>query len=185
MELALLVERCQKGDRSAWDRLVSRFSDYVYSIPRRYRLSEDDCADVFQSTFQSLYTNLDRIESPNAVPKWLGVTAARASLQVIRVSNSRRENPTEQSELDAILADEDASAETAAVEASDADELRVGLKALGGKCETLLNALYLSEESSYDEVSARLGMPSGAIGPTRARCLAKLRSILEKQGFFA
>ena len=185
MELALLVERCQKGDRSAWDRLVSRFSDYVYSIPRRYRLSEDDCADVFQSTFQSLYTNLDRIESPNAVPKWLGVTAARASLQVIRVSNSRRENPTEQSDLDAILADEDATAETVAVEASDADALRVGLKALGGKCETLLNALYLSEESSYDEVSARLGMPSGAIGPTRARCLAKLRSILEKQGFFA
>ncbi len=126
MDLALLVERCQKGDRAAWDRLVSRFSDYVYSIPRRYRLSEEDCGDVFQSTFQSLYTNLDRLESPNAVPKWLAVTAARASLHVIRVSNSRLENPTEQSDLDSILADEDASAEAAAVEASDADALRTG-----------------------------------------------------------
>jgi RNA polymerase sigma factor (sigma-70 family) len=183
-DFALLVERCQKGDRAAWDRLVSRFSDYVYSIPRRYRLSEEDCADVFQSTFQSLYLNLDRIDSVKAIPKWLAVTAARASLQVIRVSNSRRENPTEQSDLDSMLASEEASAETAAMEASDADTLRIGLKELGGKCQTLLEALYLSESSSYDKVAEKLGMPSGAIGPTRARCLAKLRLILENRGFF-
>lgn len=183
-QLSLLVERAQKGDRAAWDRLVQNFANYVYSVPRRYGLSEDDCADVFQTTFQSLLGSLDRLESPNALPKWLAVTAARASLQLIRATKVANQKTADEPDLESLVASQEASAEEEAVRASSQHWIQTAILSLGGRCAPLLQALYLVEGASYDKVAKQLGIPSGAIGPTRARCLEKLRQSLEKQGFF-
>lgn len=180
-DLSLLFDRCRKGDSVAWGRLVDRFSDYVYSIPKRYGLNEDDCADIHQQSFQALYGNLDKLGSAHAIPKWMAVTAARLSLRLIRTRGGRVE---EYSDLDELVADEERSAEENAVQADQARVLREAVERLGGRCAPLLNLLYLSGETSYDEVSAELGIPVGALGPTRARCLQKLRELLTKEGFF-
>src|SRR4051812_20536767 len=82
-----LVQRCIKRDAQAWSRLVERFQNLVYSIPRRYGLNEEDAADVFQTTFQALLRNLDKIEAARTLPKWLSVTASRESLRVKRISS--------------------------------------------------------------------------------------------------
>lgn len=184
-DLSRLVELCRKGDPDAWSILVDRFADYVYSVARRHRLSEDDAADVFQATFQALHANIDRIDQPETLPKWLAVTAARASLRHIR--NSARTVPliTETHDLTEVLATEEASAEASAVRESEALSVRLAVESLGGKCAPLLRLLYLSEDSSYQQVSDQLGIPMGTIGPTRARCLEKLKRALEKEGFFS
>ncbi|MFI5385098.1 MAG: RNA polymerase sigma factor, partial [Fimbriimonadales bacterium] len=79
-----LVRRCLKRDHEAWSRLIGRFQGLVYSIPKRYGLSEEDASDVFQTTFQALLRNLDRIEDAKVLPKWLAVTASRESLRLKR-----------------------------------------------------------------------------------------------------
>lgn len=185
-DLERLVARCRHGDERAWSEMVERFQRLVYSIPRRMGLREDDAADVFQSTFVALYRSLDRIESPKTIPKWLSVTASRESLRVRRVaastlSSTLDEGPT----LEEVVADEERNAEQLAVVASESHHLRDATDRLGGRCSKLLTILYFEEDVSYQAVSERLSIPVGAIGPTRSRCLQKLRKILHAEGFFS
>ncbi|HEY0868397.1 MAG TPA: sigma-70 family RNA polymerase sigma factor [Fimbriimonas sp.] len=181
-DLERLVDRCRQGDDRAWGTLVDRFQALVYSIPRRYGLQEDDAADVFQATFQTLLQNLDRIESARALPRWLAVTASRESLRIKRISG--RAESGGDLPLDEILSSEEKSAEAGAIEADLAFRLRQGLSEMQEKCRSLLSMLYFEDGVSYETISDKLSMPIGAIGPTRARCLEKLRKILGGKGFF-
>ncbi len=186
-ELAQLLARCQKGDARAWQALVDRFQAYVYSVPRRIGLGEDDAADVFQTTFVALYRSLDRLDSAAALPKWLAVTASREALRLKRlrarlpiVSASDGDDRS----LDEILADEELNAEHQALAACDAETIRRAVLALHERCAKLLSALYFAPDPSYQAISDEIGIPIGAIGPTRARCLEKLRKNLMEAGFF-
>jgi RNA polymerase sigma factor (sigma-70 family) len=154
----------------------------VFSIPTRMGLSADDAADVFQATFAALYQNLDRIDQPQTLPKWLGVTASREALRLKRLQASKLGEPL--GALEEIIESEEASAETTAMAAAEADQLWQSVANLGTRCQGLLTRLYASE-SSYDDISRELSIPVGAIGPTRARCLEKLKQILQKNGFFS
>lgn len=178
-DLRRLVDRARRGDSQAWDLLVDRFQNLVYSVARRSGLGTDDASDVFQATFIALYRQLDRIEQPETLPKWLSVTASRESLKVKRISSRFVDDGALLQQLEDVLSSEEASAEEMAIDAEDADYWRRALILLGGRCEHLLTALYL-EERSYEEVARDLGFPLGAIGPTRARCLEKLRKMYQK-----
>lgn len=179
-DVAHWLDRAKRGDARAWDRLVDRFQNLVYSVARRNRLDANDASDVFQSTFLALYRNLDRVENPATLGKWLAVTAARESIrlkrQQSRVVHEDRDGPG----LDEILADEDTAVDSQAFEAVEAEYWRSAVTRLGGRCEQLLSALYF-DDKSYDEIVADLGIPIGAIGPTRARCLEKLRKVYQSE----
>lgn len=183
-DLETLVKRCLNRDHEAWSLLVDRFQNLVYSIPRRYGLSDDDASDVFQVTFQALLRNLDRIEEPRTLPKWLAVAAARESLRVKRISGRSLSAEERGLDLDALVDSESVAADENAVAAERADAVRRLTSDLKERCRDLLTMLYLEDDPSYQEISEKLGVPIGAIGPTRARCLEKLRKKLEEAGFF-
>jgi RNA polymerase sigma factor (sigma-70 family) len=150
------------------------------------KLNADDCADVFQATFIALSNSLDRIEHPVALPKWLAVTASREALRLRRAHpRSGADTSFDELDLDTLLANEEESAEESAERAMDVETIREGLARLPDRCKGLLEMLFREEEPSYQDVSEELGIPVGAIGPTRSRCLQKLRRILAKDGFFA
>lgn len=187
VDLDGLLERARRGNAAAWDSLVGAFERHVYSVPRRMGLGEDDAADVFQATFVALYNSLDRLQSGRALPKWLATTAARESMRLLRLRKPTTTETDLQGEmsLDELVASEDAGAEDEATRAADAYAVRAAVAAMGGRCRDLLEALFLREdEISYEDVSTRLGIPIGAIGPTRARCLEKLRKTLVSEGLF-
>ena len=59
-----------------------------------------------------------------------------------------------------------------------------GLDQLDDRCRCLLTLLFFDDPApSYDEIGDQLGMSTGSIGPTRGRCLEKLRQILGRMGF--
>lgn len=185
-DLEPLIARCRRRDSEAWAELIRRFQSLVYSIPRRMGLNEDDSADVFQTTFQALLNHLDRIESAAAIPKWLSTTASRESIRLSRAArNFLPADPNRESRLEETLEDLERSAEAAAVAAVESDLLRHGLEKLGDPCRTLLNLLFADEPTPYEDIAQRLKMPIGAIGPTRGRCLTKLRKLLTQMNFFA
>ena len=177
-ELDRLLERSRKGDPDAWSALVEYLQSLVYSVSHRYGLDDDDTADVFMTTFQALYRNLDRLESGQSLPKWVAKTAARDSLRLRRLRGDTADVP-----LDEIVALEDRNAEREALRADDAYRVRIAMTRVSQTCRDLLSALY-EDERSYQEVARQLAVPIGAIGPTRARCLEKLRRLLEEEGFF-
>lgn len=175
------MRQCREGDADAWASLVDRFQGLVYSIPIKHGLGADDAADVFQQTFQTFHNNMDQIRNDATVPKWLAVTAARESLKILRFK--KRTVEADDFTLDQIVSNEEKNAEESAVESWQASALREGVSRLQGRCKDLLTLLYF-EEMPYEEITTKLGMPIGAIGPTRSRCLEKLRKSLEEEGFF-
>ncbi len=176
-QLEQLVARCRKGDSRAWDQVIERFKRLVYSIARRSGLSEDDAGDVFQSTFVALYRHLDRIESAATLPKWISTTASRES---IRISRQNARTQPHDATLEEVVASEDEAVDAIAIDAVQAEDWRNAIQKLGGRCAQLLGALYF-DDKTYDVIVAELGIPMGAIGPTRARCLDKLRKVYQAQ----
>lgn len=183
-----LVLACRRGEAAAWEALVLRYQRLIYAIPRRACLSEDQAADVFQTVFARLVEHLDRIEQPSQVKAWLVTTARRETWRV-----ARRERPAQP--LDA---DDDAENQAGHLQLPDGAPLpeqvvlrleeqhsvRAALNALDERCRKLLTLLfYCHEPSAYAEIAAALDMPEGSIGPTRARCLQKLRNLLADSGW--
>ena len=169
--LADLVHAAAGGDQAAWNALVDRFSSLVWATARAHRLSRDDAADVAQTTWLRLVEHLDRIREPGRLGAWLATTARHESLRVIR--RGGREQPSDEPDLFEAPADE-------GIGGLLLDQERDGtlwraFAGLSERCRSLLRLLVSDEEPSYEEVGAALGMPVGAIGPTRMRCLERLR----------
>ncbi len=170
-----LVIACRRGEPLAWDTLVERYQRLVYAIPLRVGLTTDDAADVFQAVFVSLLEHLDSLARPQGLAKWLISTAQRESWRVCR---SRARESTNDRDF-ALLPDETANPETEVGNAVDQELALAALEQVGTPCRELLQLLYFDpSEPPYEEIGRRLQVPLGSIGPTRARCLQKLRNIL-------
>ena len=180
-EDASLVQRCLRGDGAAWAALVQRYQRLVYAIVRRVGLDEHAAADVFQTVFERLFQQLPRIADPSRLQAWIVTTTKReALLQRQRgqrtVSMTRADESHEEgSEWD--MADEAPIAEEALAELQQLNQLRTALDRLDARCRDLLLLLFRDEDDklSYDEVARRMSTTVGSIGPTRSRCLDKLR----------
>ena len=161
------------GNQSAWDSLVDRYAGLVWSVARGHRLGDADAADVAQTVWLRLVESLPRLREPAAVGGWLATTARNESLRQLR--RSGREVAEEDLGLEAAPADEAHSPE-AVVEAHERRDLvRRALDVLPARCQTLLRALAYSPDNSYADIAVALDMPLGSIGPTRGRCLDRLR----------
>jgi RNA polymerase sigma factor (sigma-70 family) len=168
-----LLAASARGDQAAWNELVERFSSLVWATARAHRLSRDDAADVAQTTWLRLVEHLDRIREPERLGAWLATTARHESLRLIR--RSGREQPTEDADL--FEAPDDDGIDRLLLDRERDGKLWQAFSSLSERCKTLLRVLMADEPPSYEEVSAALGMPVGAIGPTRMRCLDRLRRV--------
>jgi len=169
-----LVIRARDGDKSAWDELVERYAPLVWSICRRFGIANLDIDDVGQTVWLRLLEQLPLLREPAALPGWLATTTRRECLRVLGVAQQHERRrasvePGDQVDQDAASIDEQLLDEE-----RDA-VLREAFRQLPMRCQQLLSMLIQDPPVSYGEISARLGIPVGGIGPTRARCLRKLR----------
>jgi RNA polymerase sigma factor (sigma-70 family) len=173
-----LVALCAAGDVYAWRVLVTRYRRLIYTIPYRMGLDPAEADDVFQLAFARLAERIDRLERPERVRAWLVTTARRLSLNVV---TRRRRLEDSAVVLENVADPSDLPGEE--IERLEEQQLiRIALERLGGRCRELLSLLYYPEDTgaSYETISKRLGMPIGSIGPTRMRCLRKLRAEFER-----
>lgn len=180
---ATLVMACRGGDARAWRLLVRRYQRLVYAIVRRAGLDEHTAGDVFQTVFSRLHEGLDRIREPDRLHAWIVTTAKRESLLVLR--RARRQVSIEVLRGDEESPDWDPPSDDPLPDATLSDlqqlhRLRLALDRLDPRCHGLLMALFDDDEggSGYADIGQRLGMPVGSLGPTRSRCLDKLRRLM-------
>jgi RNA polymerase sigma factor (sigma-70 family) len=175
--VADLVRAAGAGDQGAWNSLVDRYSGLVWHVARGHRLGEADCSDVAQTVWLRLVESLPRLREPAAVGGWLATTARNESLRLLR--RSGREVVEADLGLEGTPADDVYSPEAVAEEHERRELVRRALDVLPLRCRTLLRALAFSPDHSYADISAALDMPVGSIGPTRGRCLDRLRQGLQ------
>jgi RNA polymerase sigma factor (sigma-70 family) len=172
---ASLLARAAQGDQRAWDTLVDQHTTLLYAVARSFRLDAADAGDVVQTTWLRLVEHLDRIEDPTRLVGWLVTTARREALRVLR--RGGRERPAvDDSVID--RADDAEPVDAALLTDERNRALWTAYRQLSERCRQLLRVA-VWEPRAYDEISVALGMPVGSIGPTRRRCLTRLRALLD------
>jgi RNA polymerase sigma factor (sigma-70 family) len=173
LEVDELVRAARAGDAAAWDALVDRYLPLVTAVIRRMRLSAADADDVNQTVWLRLVEHLDTLREPKALPGWLATTARNEGLRAIR--RKARDLPVDP-EGGVFDRGEQHDLDEAIVQDLRSHALREAMQELPENRRELLYLLLADPPLSYDEISARLGIPKGSIGPTRARALEQLRS---------
>ena len=182
-----LLAACLRGEAIAWEALLDRYAALIYSIPLKYHLSPGDAADVFQSVCVTLIEKLDTVRAPRGLGAWLITTTRRQVLALIRrhqrdqarwLSLSGPADPPEVADPD-LLPEE----ELLALERHRA--VRAAVSQLPANCRTLIRALFAdpADRLSYQQLAERLGLAMNSLGPTRARCLDRLRQLLLANGY--
>jgi RNA polymerase sigma factor (sigma-70 family) len=177
-DIAILVRQAAAGDKHAWERIVDQYSRLIWAMTRDFRLAEIDAADVVQTTWLRLLEHIGRIEYPERIGSWLATTARHECLRHLAASKrvmlvddhdaTFGHSEGYQPDIDERLLAEERAA-----------EVREAVSTLPTRSQQLLGLLMADPPASYDEISDQLGLPIGSIGPTRGRCLERLRLILE------
>lgn len=176
-----LVRNCLLGNDEAWALLIDRYKNLIFSIPIKFGFSPEDAADIFQGVCIALFEELPRLREPRALPAWLIQTTSR---RCFRWRNESRryvdaERPQE------TLPDKAGKLPEKVLEELDREQMvRDAVSELPSECKHLVELLfYETPTPNYDDLAAVLKMPKGSIGPTRIRCLEKIRRILVRKGF--
>jgi RNA polymerase sigma factor (sigma-70 family) len=177
---ASLLWACRAGNATAWEVLVRRYQRLIYAIPRRAGLSQDQASEVFQRVCLTLLEHLDRIAQPERLGAWLATTAQRESWRLARRERATQPLGDDEDEGVTELPDPALLPQEVLERLERQHQVRQALATLDLRSRTLLSMLFLRPEpATYAEIAGTLGIPEGSIGPTRARCLQKLRRALE------
>ena len=173
--IAVLWHEVIQGSALAWTELVRRLSPLVFAVVRRAGLEQTGAEDCVQRTWLALYRGRHNIKDPLRLPAWLIRVSSRMARRQIEAQARRnrladRLDPPRPGKLP----DEDLQA------LERITQLNLGLEQLDERCRRVLTAVFFSPpEKTYEQIAADLGLPANSLGPTRMRCLKKLRKILE------
>jgi RNA polymerase sigma factor (sigma-70 family) len=175
-----LISLCLKGDGLAWEALILRYRRLIYSVPVRFAFEPADASDVFQAVCLKLLEHLHDIKDDRKISGWLVTTTTRQCLHLksLKTRETASDDGTLEEQPDPASTLEDLRIVTEREQA-----VREAVEELAARCRMLIGMLYFDNKfPSYDEISQQMEMPVASIGPTRARCLEKLKTILRRRG---
>ena len=179
-----LVRACLAGDSEAWEALIGRYQRLIYSIPIRAGFSPVDAADIFQSVCVKLLEKLSTLRKQEKISSWLMTITTRECWRVVE----RRRRETEpriydddyEQDIASRLASEEPLADQQRIDFERQQRVRDAVEVLPERCRLLITLLFYSkDEQSYADIARQIKVPVNSVGPTRARCLQKLKRILE------
>jgi RNA polymerase sigma factor (sigma-70 family) len=174
-----LVGLCLNGDARAWETLIQRYRRLIYSIPVKFNFPSADASDVFQAVCLKLIEHLHELKDETKVSAWLITTTTRQCIHV-RSQRIRESSGDEEFEEPAAAG---INVEDIQIQTQEQQSIRDAVEEMPDRCRKLLELLYFDMKNpSYDDISRQMNMPVPSIGPTRARCLEKLRTILRRKG---
>lgn len=174
-----LIDACRDGSEAAWHVLVGRYERLVYTVPLRYGLGRSEADDVFQAVWLTLLKHLSNLDQPERLSAWLVTTAKRQCWQRRRGADFERRTTLAPENMPEETLEGGGGLEDILGRFEQYQQLDQLLQQLDDRCRELLYYLYYDPATpSYEEISRYLDMPTGAIGPTRARCLKKLRDLM-------
>lgn len=173
--LAALLDAARDGRPLALDQIVAELSPLLWHVARAQGLDAATSEDIVQTTWLSLLRSLADIRTPEALVGWL-VTVTKREAWRAR-DNGRRQQPAEEQTFER-LRDTAPAPDEQVADLESRRALWAAVGRLSPRCQQLLRVVAFVHRPDYDAVSAALGVPRGSIGPTRGRCLAKLRELL-------
>jgi RNA polymerase sigma factor (sigma-70 family) len=176
-----LVAECLRGNEQAWNALVDRYKNLIYSIPLRYGAPPQDAADIFQSVCLDLFNELSRLREAQALEGWL------IKVTLHKCYHWKRQQDSRSAQWDETALDGAASEALPADVLAEMEQEQLVRESVGKlpvRCRQMIELLFFENPPlPYAEVATRLRLARGSIGFIRGRCLKRLRQILEEMGF--
>jgi RNA polymerase sigma factor (sigma-70 family) len=176
-----LSELCRgalAGHREDLDQIVVELTPLLWRVARAHRLDPATCEEVVQTAWLTLLSHLDQIRNSEALVGWLVTVTRREALRVL--ASQTRTSSTENDQL-ALVPNGSQPVDEMVVAGERRNILWRVIHELPSRCIQLLQVIAFSDRPDYEAIANALGMPKGSIGPTRGRCLAKLRALLSAQ----
>ena len=174
-DVEVLVAAAEHGDEDAWGEIVDRYTPLVATVGQQYRLSASELQDLVQTVWLRLIEHLRDLREPRALPTWLITTAKREALRSAMESiRVRPTDPLDEAWESQLVTEDDPDGDLLRSEVHA--ELLEWFTTVERPTGATLELLAEDPPVPYAEISRRTGIPVGAIGPTRARALARLRS---------
>ena len=171
-----LINACLKGNEVAWQTLIERHSRLIYTIPLRFGMSKALADEVFQETCLILLEKLGTLKDQQRLSAWLATVTRRACIQRLRSKPK-----VQLVELNEQIVSADSPLEDDLMRIEEQYQVHQALQRIDQRCQALLHAIFFEKPPrSYEEIAETLEMSVGSVGPTRARCLKKLRHELEE-----
>lgn len=171
-----LIKACLAGDEFAWEELLAKYGRLIYTIPLRFDLPRHMADEIYQETCLILLKKMHTIQDRTCLQSWLVTVTKRLCLQYLQ-------SPVSPASLDDLLqsAIADDNCEEQMLIAVEHEIVREAMAALEPQCNQLLRELFFEDSPrSYADIAQKFKMPLGSVGPTRARCLAKLKEEIAK-----
>jgi RNA polymerase sigma factor (sigma-70 family) len=162
----------------AWEAIVDEYGSLVWSVARSFRLDEATAGDVAQTTWLRLVEHAATIRDPAALPGWLATTTRREALRLVR----RRDREVADEFVEPVEPDPSSDVDQRLDEDQRRSQVMGAFGQMSEGCRQLLRLLATDPPLPYTEVAAIIGRPIGSIGPTRARCLDRLRKLCGEAG---
>ena len=173
-----LLAAAAAGSQVAWDAIVDRYERLVWSVVRGFRLDDASALDVTQTVWLRLVEHHDRIRDPESLPSWLATTARNESIRTL--NRQKRQTPSafeyDVEDLSALPVDD------AMLSSEERARMARAFAKLGEDCQRLMRLLTADPPLDYETISEMIGRPVGSIGPTRGRCVKRLRQLYESDG---
>lgn len=173
--IAELLLAARTGKPDGMDALIGELTPLLWHVARSQGLDHTTCADVVQTTWLNLLRSLDDIHTPSALTAWLVTTTKR---EAWRSRDAHRQELLLSEESFADVRDPSGNPDEHVLVADQRRRLWDAVHQLPHRCQELIRVVAFTPKPDYGVVASRLGMPRGSIGPTRGRCLAKLRELL-------
>ena len=178
-----LVKECLRGNEQAWNMLVDRYKNLIYSIPIRYGLPPQDAADIFQGVCLDLFNELSRLRDAEALQGWIIRVTTNKCYHWKRQQAPAGNGDIEGTNLDGISGDSPMAADVMA-DLEREQLVRDSIEMLPARCRQMITLLFFEHPPQpYNEVAEKLGLARGSIGFIRGRCLKRLKRILQDKGF--
>ena len=178
VEEGVLVQACLAGNEDAWTQLFKRYSRLIYKIPLSFGFPALEAEEIFQEVAMEIVECLDTLQSHAHLHPWIVTIARRVCIR--RLRSAKRYNTVDIQLLESEIEQGVDSLDDMLIRLEEYSLIRNALAALEPKCRTLLTELFLKETPmTHAAVAAVLHLPLGSIGPTRSRCLEKLREQVE------
>ena len=177
---------CLANNEVAWEVLIARYERLIYSIPIKLRMSPQEAIEVFQSVCFILLKKLSTLRNHERLYSWLITTTTRECWRVRALKQRELTPPQRDGSTRPTASGDEPTAEQLAFERRVAVEQQQlvwdAIATLPDRYRELIIMLFfVNEEPTYEDIARRLNMPVSSIGPTRARCLEKLRKVLEEK----
>ena len=170
-----LVDRIRAGDESAWRELSDQYEPLLRWLGRQHGLSAEDTADVIQLTWLRCLEHIDQLAHKEKLGSWLATICRRECMRL--ATNGRRETPLSEPDMASLMTGQGGECDPCAevLRGDERHRLYTAIMALPERQRMVVVEVLKREDRSYLDLSRRLGLPVGSIGPTRQRALTRLR----------